>query len=186
MAGTGTRVASLMLQNKHCDSLREAIDTGTERLEKGTTHLQDSLGSLAEVVLQTRRGVDLLSLQQGGLCAALREECCFYVDHSGLVSESMAEVREGLPKRKTEREQAQGWFDSWFNSSPELTILISTLLGPLLILPLPLTFCPVHERKTWGIQLMVMKSHNQSLQNEACKLQEVLCLDLLVTRERGE
>lgn len=84
---------------------------------------------------------------QGGLCAALKEECCFYIDHSGVVKDSMAKVREGLEKRRKQREQEQSWFQNWFSTSPWLTTLLPSILGPFIGLLLLLSFGPWAFRK---------------------------------------
>lgn len=93
--GAGTGISSRVLSNSRCQELSATIDADVQCLQQGVDDLTDSLSSLAEVALQNRRGLDLLFLQQGGLCAALKEECCFYVDKTGLVKESMKKVGGG-------------------------------------------------------------------------------------------
>jgi hypothetical protein len=46
--------------------------------------IQNQIDSLAAVVLKNRRGPDVLIAKEGGLCLFLQEECCFYVNQSGI------------------------------------------------------------------------------------------------------
>lgn len=79
LAGAGTRIASLATQHGGISSLRAAIN---ERIKQSVSHLEKSLTSLSEMVLQNRQGLDL---KLEGPCAALGEECCFYADHWGVL-----------------------------------------------------------------------------------------------------
>lgn len=72
VGGAATGASALVWQGKkNYELLRTSIDTGIERPETCFPYLQESLTSFSEVVLQNRRELDILFLQQGGLCAAL-------------------------------------------------------------------------------------------------------------------
>ena len=144
-AGTGTGVASLITSQQNRQQyylLSAAIDKDLAELRDGLANLKDSVASLSEVVLQNRRGLDLLLLKEGGLCAALREECCVYVDKTGLVDDSLRRVKESLEKRNREREQQESWYKNWFSTSPWLSTLLPSILGPFIGLLLLISFGP--------------------------------------------
>ncbi|KFZ47742.1 hypothetical protein N321_05725, partial [Antrostomus carolinensis] len=139
--GVGTGVASLV-KGQELQSLQLAVDEDLARVEQSIKNLANSVKSLSEVVLQNRRGLDLLFLKEGGLCVALKEECCSFADHTGIVLDTMSELQKRLDQRKKDREANRSWYENWFNISPWLTTLLSTLAGPLIMLILRLIFGP--------------------------------------------
>ncbi|XP_073654841.1 endogenous retrovirus group FC1 Env polyprotein-like [Tursiops truncatus] len=47
--------------------------------------LQHQITSIAQVTLQNRRRLDLLTANKGGTCLFLQEECCYYINETGLI-----------------------------------------------------------------------------------------------------
>nr|KAF6480817.1 hypothetical protein HJG59_010626 [Molossus molossus] len=152
MAGVGM---SLHTYTKLSNQLIDDV----QALSSTIQDLQDQLDSLAEVVLQNRRGLDLLTLEQGGICLALQEKCCFYANKSGIVRDKIKQLQDDLVKRRKEL------FDNplWSGLNGVLPYLLP-LLGPLLGLLLLLSFGPIIFNK-------IMAFIKQQI--EAIKIQQI-------------
>ncbi|TEA25696.1 hypothetical protein DBR06_SOUSAS2510128, partial [Sousa chinensis] len=51
--------------------------------------LQEQINTLAGVVLQNKRALDLLTANQGGTCVMLKEDCSFIVNQLGKVQTNL-------------------------------------------------------------------------------------------------
>ncbi|NWV15910.1 ENV2 protein, partial [Ptilonorhynchus violaceus] len=171
--GAGTGAAALITQPGKLSTLRQSVDEDLRKIDESITALTNSVRSLSEVVLQNRRGLDLLFWQQGGLCVALKEECCTYVDETGIVFDTLGELRKQIERREKERESYRSWYENWFNQSPWLTTLLSTIAGPLILLIIGLTFGPCIFNKVIEIvkgrleaaHLLLVKTRYDELEN---------------------
>lgn len=180
-AGIGTGTVALQ-ETKQFQLLQQVMRADIRSLEESVAALEKSLSSLAEVALQNRRGLDLLFLQQGGICAALKEECCFYADHTGVVRDNLAKIKERRQKYHQLIESQQGWFQNWYNRSPWYSTLISTIMGPLIIILLILMFGPcilnrliqfIKERLSI-VQSLVLTQQYQQLKQRDLEIAETL------------
>ena len=137
-AGTGMGITSLVTSQQQYTQLHPAVDRDIQELQRGLKFLKDSLVSLSEVVLQNRRGLDLVFLKEGGLCAALKEECCFYVNESGIVETRIQQLHK--LKLELQRKQFSATADNRWKSS------MFTLL-----MPLPGLLISILLLVTWGL-----------------------------------
>nr|XP_054095662.1 ERV-BabFcenv provirus ancestral Env polyprotein-like isoform X2 [Callithrix jacchus] len=79
--------------------LMAAIDNSAESLAS----LQRQITSVAQVALQNHRALDLLTAERGRTCIFLQEECCYYINESGLVEtriENLQKLKVNLPNQK--------------------------------------------------------------------------------------
>lgn len=96
----GTRTAGLAAAVSSYTKLSQQLADDITMVYKSVQDLQDQIDSLAEVVLQNRRGLDLLTADKGGICLTLQERCCFYANKSGVVRDRIKQHQEELIKRR--------------------------------------------------------------------------------------
>ena len=90
--------------------LSQDLSEDTERVADSLVTLQNQINSLAAVTLQNRRALDLLTSEKGGTCIFLGEECCYFVNQSGIVTTKIKELKERIQRRQQESiNQWKGW-----------------------------------------------------------------------------
>uniref|UniRef100_A0A4X2JLX4 Envelope polyprotein n=1 Tax=Vombatus ursinus TaxID=29139 RepID=A0A4X2JLX4_VOMUR len=175
VAGSAAVGASALIQGKaNYGALSAQVDRDLRSLEELVSHLETSLDSLAEVVLQNRRGLDLLFLKQGGLCMVLGETCCFYANWSGVIRESLQAFRQRLDERDCARATGSSWYQTLYNWSPWLTTLLSGVVGPLALLLLGLLVAPCFikcitryvQKRVQALQLFVLRQSYAPLDSD--------------------
>ena len=75
IAGIGMGIGGIASSTTFYHTLSKDFTDNIEKVAKSLVALQDQLNSLAEVVLQNRRGLDLLTAEKGGLYLFLNEKC---------------------------------------------------------------------------------------------------------------
>ena len=93
-AEIGTGTASLTTSIQNYQTLSKDLSDSLHEIAQGLITIQNQLYSLAAIVLQNRRGLDLLTAEKRGMPFSGRI-CCFYANQSGIV--------QGAAKNLTDR-----------------------------------------------------------------------------------
>lgn len=125
------RMAALTAELFVIKNLRGEIGKNLKGFEYSISHLNSSLQSLLKVALQNRRGLNLLLIKETRFCAALKEECCFSTDHTGMVDYSLNKLRDWLESRQKEGEEGRTWLKIGLICLLGLLPFLSVLAGPL-------------------------------------------------------
>nr|KAF6480897.1 hypothetical protein HJG59_010691 [Molossus molossus] len=110
------------------------------RVADSLTTIQQQINCLAEGTLQNHRALDLLIAEKGGTCMFLGEECCYFVNQTGIIAQKVKELRENIKRRTKELENwnwgidSQGWLQ-WLLPliRPIAIILLGVSLRPCII-----------------------------------------------------
>lgn len=129
--GVGGISSSVHFYHKLSAEFSEDISLISDSIES----LQRQIDSLAAVALQNRRALDLLTAEKGGTCIFLGEECCYFVNESGIIKDHIKTPRDRINQRQKEVAGGITFFSS-------LAPWLLPLLGPLTSLLLILLFGP--------------------------------------------
>ena len=121
--GTGT--SGLTISLSYFQGLSKPIKDLTDSLEEIADSLittQNQLDSLAAMVLQNRRGLDLFTAEKGGLCLFLEEAYCFHASKSDVVKDAARNLTNRAWRIRQHLSNSwENWLSNW-NRMPWLLL----------------------------------------------------------------
>ncbi|XP_073645307.1 uncharacterized protein [Tursiops truncatus] len=111
--------------------LEQKLQLAIEASAASITSLQHQITSVSRVDLQNRRALDLLTAGKGGTCLFLQEECCYYINETGVVEDNVDALRR-LKELQRRQRQSTSPIPDWWRST--LYTWLTPILGPLILI----------------------------------------------------
>ena len=159
-AALGTGFVGISTTAHFYYKLSQELNEDMEQVVESFVSVQRQINSLASVALQNRRALDLFTMEKGGTCLFLGDDCCYFVNETGLVQGSVRELRI---KRSIKELQNL----SIPKAYSELALLwLLPFLGPLVLIILFLLFGPCFfnlfqsflQDRIWAISQVQVKT----------------------------
>ncbi|KAF0876201.1 SYCY1 protein, partial [Crocuta crocuta] len=96
----GTRVGGTGSSVRLYHKLSQELHEDMERVANSLVALQNLICSLAAVSLQNRLALSSYTVEKIGTCILLGEECCYFVNQSGVITAKVRELRERIQRRQ--------------------------------------------------------------------------------------
>ncbi|XP_040487264.1 syncytin-1-like [Ursus maritimus] len=130
-----TRAAGLGMSINFYYKLSQALNDDMEWIADSLTALQTQVTSLAAIALQNRHALDLLTAEKGGTCLYLNEECCYFVNQSGIVNSKIRELKDRIRARRQDT-------SIWGLDPHTWVTWLLPLVGPLCLIFLLISVAP--------------------------------------------
>ena len=110
----GIRTGTTGLSLNYYQNLSKDLTDSLEEIATSFITIQNQLDSLATVVLQNRRGLDLLTAEKGGLCLFLEEAYCFYANKLGVVKGAARNLTNRASRTRQHLSNLwENWLSNW-------------------------------------------------------------------------
>ena len=101
-AALGTGTGGISTSAYFYYKLSQEFHEDMEQVVESFVSVPRQINSLASVALQSRRALDLLTVEKGGTCLFLGEDCCSFVNETGIVQGRVKELRDRIELRRKE------------------------------------------------------------------------------------